>query len=136
MVTITGVISASFGYDGDGRLVKRLLGVNTVVSGTTVYAGPHFEAYYAGNVPPPPPTPNPTPNPTLTHRSCLPLVVNKVTTTPMCTGSLLVTKYYLLGEARIAQRDGCSGLVSYLYRDHLGSALRTSTSTDDDTTRY
>ncbi len=38
----------------------------------------------------------------------------------------VATKHYLLGDKRIAQREGRAGPVTYLYHDHLGSTVASS----------
>ncbi len=78
LVGVSGAASVSFTYDGDGKLVKRVVNNQQ----TTVYVGDLYQKN---------------------------------------TGTGQVTKYYYLGDRRVAVRIG--GTAYWLLVDHLGSTM-------------
>lgn len=121
LIGVSGPVTATYSYDGDGQLVRR-----DTAEGTTLYLGPYLEAFAPAH-PPEPPLP-PTPPPGLTHRHYLPLVSQWGLQVNGQTPQL--TKYYLVNGQRIAVRTG-SAPVIYLYQDALGSTSATSANTNN-----
>jgi RHS repeat-associated protein len=114
---VSGTITTTFTYDGDGNLVKKVTS-----AGATLYVGAHYEVQPLPASPPPiPPPPLPL---TLTKRSFLPFVAN---TALFVDGQpAQPVKYYLVGGQRIASRTGSAGPVTYYYHDQLGSTVGSS----------
>ncbi len=107
---VSGTLTTELANDGDGNLVKKV-----APEGTTLYVGPHYEAFASANLPPPPPTP--TPRPGLTRKFALPAVLGGCGC--LVDGHLVpATKHDLFNGQRVALRQGCGGAVTYLYHDH------------------
>jgi RHS repeat-associated protein len=119
---VSGTITTTFTYDGDGNLVKKV-----TLEGTTLYVGAHYE------VRPLPASPLPVPQPpaSLPKRVFLPLTFNNYLTVDGRPAQIV--KYYLVGGQRIASRAGGTGAVTYYYHDHLGSTVA---SNGGESTRY
>ena len=123
---VSGTLTTTFAYDGDGNLVQR-----TDAAGST-YLGKDYELSVPANPPAPTPTPSPMPTPPgMAQRAWLPALAGQGWS--MGAGTPALTKYYSLAGRRIAQRSG-QGPVTYLYPDHLGSTL--ATSTEGESARY
>ncbi len=119
---VSGTITTTFTYDGDGNLVKKV-----APEGTTLYVGAHYEVRPL----PASPLPIPQPPPTLPKRIFLPLVANDALFVDGRPAQPV--KYYLLNGQRIASRAGSAGTVTYYYHDHLGSTVASSSG---ESTRY
>jgi YD repeat-containing protein len=119
---VSGTITTTFTYDGDGNLVKKV-----TPEGTTLYVGTHYEVRPL----PVSPLPVPQPPPTLPKRIFFPLVANDALFVDGRPAQPV--KYYLVGGQRIASRAGSVGVVTYYYHDHLGSTIASS---GGESTRY
>jgi len=119
---VSGTITTTFAYDGDGNLVKKVAS-----EGTTLYVGAHYEVQPRPASPPPlPPPPSGLP-----RRIYLPLVFHNYLTVDGQPAQ--VVKYYLIGGQRIASRAGSAGPVTYYHQDQLGSTVGSS---GGESTRY
>lgn len=116
----SGGQAITYAYDGDGNLVQRV-----GPEGVTLYVGEHLEVFLPATPPTPtPPPPTPTPDPRRGHKAYLPSVSGCY----LAIGGpgAQLTNYYLFEGRRIALRRGCGGPVTYLYHDHLGSVIASS----------
>jgi hypothetical protein len=109
---VSGTVTTTFTYDGDGNLVKKV-----APAGTTLYVGPHYEVQPLPASPPQPPS-------SLPKRAFLPLIFNNYLTVDGQPAQIV--KYYVVGGQRIASRTGSTGPVTYYYHDHLGSTVGSS----------
>ena len=107
---VSGTLTTTFTYDGDGALVKKV-----TAEGTTLYVGAHYEVQPRPVSPPPPPQP-PSPLP---KRAFLPLIFNNYLTIDGRPAQPV--KYYLVGGQRIARRAG-----HLLLPHQLGSTVASS----------
>ncbi len=118
---ISGTLTTTFAYDGDGNLVVRVAPDGT----KTLYVSPAFEVTVSTAAPPPPPTPSPRPG----YMVYLPWVSSRaLSCSTLIEGHpIQIRKHYLLGQQRIAQRDACNGATTvFFYHDLLGSTAATS----------
>lgn len=127
---ISGTLTTTFTYDGDGNMVMRAAPDGT----KTLYVSPSFEVTVSTAAPPPLPTPLPRPG----YKVYLPFVSSSVVScsTLIDGHPIEITKYYQFGGQRVARNAACGGSVTYLYHDHLGSMVRTSDAIDDSTRYY